>query len=130
MAVVVRTLQPDQEAAWDRFVEAMPSGTFFHRAGWAKVIETAFGHATQYSFTERDGAITGVLPADDFTGANYEAFKIPQLRGVEDTAPYFHDNSAKTLEDVMNFYERFFSPFVILTPQDKADMVAYMKLLR
>ena len=33
------------EAAWDRFVEAMPAGTFFHRAGWAKVIETAFGHA-------------------------------------------------------------------------------------
>ena len=50
------------EAAWDRFVDAMPAGTFFHRAGWAKVIEAAFGHATHYSFTERDGAITGVLP--------------------------------------------------------------------
>jgi FemAB-related protein (PEP-CTERM system-associated) len=62
MAVVVHALEPAQEAAWDRFVEAMPSGTFFHRAGWAKVIETAFGHATHYSFTERDGAITGVLP--------------------------------------------------------------------
>jgi FemAB-related protein (PEP-CTERM system-associated) len=40
----------------------MAAGTFFHRAGWARVIETAFGHATHYSFTERDGAITGVLP--------------------------------------------------------------------
>jgi FemAB-related protein (PEP-CTERM system-associated) len=40
----------------------MPDGTFFHRAGWAKVIETAFGHVTHYCFTERDGAITGVLP--------------------------------------------------------------------
>jgi FemAB-related protein (PEP-CTERM system-associated) len=62
MSVVVRTLEPAQEAAWDRFVGAMPAGTFFHRSGWAKVIETAFGHATHYSFTERDGAITGVLP--------------------------------------------------------------------
>jgi FemAB-related protein (PEP-CTERM system-associated) len=62
MSVVVRALESAGEAAWDRFVEAMPAGTFFHRAGWAKVIETAFGHATHYSFTERDGAITGVLP--------------------------------------------------------------------
>jgi FemAB-related protein (PEP-CTERM system-associated) len=62
MSVVVRTLDGSSEAAWDRFVEATPAGTFFHRAGWAKVIETAFGHTTHYSFTERDGAITGVLP--------------------------------------------------------------------
>ena len=58
----VRTLDAASEPAWDRFVQAMPLGTFFHRAGWARVIETAFGHATHYSFTERDGAITGVLP--------------------------------------------------------------------
>jgi FemAB-related protein (PEP-CTERM system-associated) len=62
MSVVVRPLESAAEAAWDRFVEAMPAGTFFHRAGWAKVIETAFGHTTHYNFTERDGAITGVLP--------------------------------------------------------------------
>jgi FemAB-related protein (PEP-CTERM system-associated) len=42
--VNVRPLETASEAAWDRFVEAMPSGTFFHRAGWAKVIESAVGH--------------------------------------------------------------------------------------
>jgi FemAB-related protein (PEP-CTERM system-associated) len=62
MAVVVRTLDAASEAAWDRFVTAMPAATFFHRAGWAKVIEAAFGHTTHFSFAERDGAITGVLP--------------------------------------------------------------------
>jgi FemAB-related protein (PEP-CTERM system-associated) len=62
MSVTVRTLNQASEAAWDQFVEAMPAGTFFHRAGWAKVIEAAFGHATHFTFTERDGAITGVLP--------------------------------------------------------------------
>jgi cytochrome c peroxidase len=64
---------------------------------------------------------------------NFGAFKIPQLRGVRHTAPYFHDNSAKTLEDVAAHYTRFFSVvtlgFVQLTPQDEADMVAFMKLL-
>lgn len=62
MPISVHSLDDAGEAAWDRFVEAMPTGTFFHRAGWAKVIETAFGHATHYCYTERDGAITGVLP--------------------------------------------------------------------
>jgi FemAB-related protein (PEP-CTERM system-associated) len=62
MAVTLRTLTDASAPAWDAFVESMPQGTFFHRAAWARVIETAFGHRTQYAFTERDGAITGVLP--------------------------------------------------------------------
>jgi FemAB-related protein (PEP-CTERM system-associated) len=62
MSVVIRPLDTASEPAWDRFVEAMPAGTFFHRAGWARVIESAFGHTTHFSFAERDGAITGVLP--------------------------------------------------------------------
>jgi FemAB-related protein (PEP-CTERM system-associated) len=62
MAVSVRSLDAGSAAMWDGFVNAMPDGTFFHRSGWARVVETVFGHATHYSFTERDGAITGVLP--------------------------------------------------------------------
>ena len=49
------------------------------------------------------------------------------------TAPYFHDNSAKTLEEVAAFYTNMFANVpdaVQLTPQDEADMVAYLKLLR
>jgi cytochrome c peroxidase len=79
-------------------------------------------------------AITGVAPVDDVTFSNVNAFKIPQLRGIRDTGPYFHDNSAKTLEDVMKHYTNFFALVtggaLILTPQDQADVVAYMKLLR
>ena len=33
-------------------------------------------------------------------------FKTPQLRGVRHTAPYFHDNSAKSLEEVMEQHLR------------------------
>ena len=60
-------------------------------------------------------------------------FKIPSLWGVKKTAPYFHDNSAKTLEEVAAFYTNLFANTpdpVQLTAQDEADMVAYLKLLR
>ena len=62
-------------------------------------------------------------------------FKILPLWGVRDTAPYFHDNSAKTLEDVAEHYAFFFltSPSTtgfVFTEQDQADMVAFLKLLR
>ena len=62
MAVTIRLLNASSEAAWDRFVDAMPSATFFHRAAWSRVIETAFGHTTHFCYAERDGAITGILP--------------------------------------------------------------------
>ena len=32
-------------------------------------------------------------------------FDIPTLYGISKTAPYFHDNSAATLEDVMLHYQ-------------------------
>jgi hypothetical protein len=62
-------------------------------------------------------------------------FKILPLWGVNNTAPYFHDNSAKTLEDVAEHYAFFFltSPSTrgfVFTAQDQADMVAFLKLLR
>jgi FemAB-related protein (PEP-CTERM system-associated) len=62
MSVTVRPLDESGKAVWDRFVRAMPAGTFFHLAGWARVVDFAFGHTTHYVFTERDGAMTGVLP--------------------------------------------------------------------
>jgi len=68
------------------------------------------------------------------------AFKIPTLWGVDRTAPYFHDNSAKTLEDVMRHYQAFFATItdpaidgdapVILTQQDMSDIIAFMRLLK
>ena len=79
-------------------------------------------------------AITGVTDLDDFTFSNFAAFKIPQLRGIRDTGPYFHDNSAKTLEDVLAHYKTFFEIVtggaISLTAQDQADVVAFLKLLR
>jgi cytochrome c peroxidase len=57
-------------------------------------------------------------------------FKIRSLWNVRNTAPYFHDNSAKTLEDVMAHYKAFFAlRKLIVSEQELADMLAYLKLL-
>lgn len=62
LPITVRGLEANNNARWDAFVEAAPGGTFFHLAGWKRVIETAFKHRTYYLMAERDHAITGVLP--------------------------------------------------------------------
>ena len=62
MPLSCRPLDAASAPAWDRFVDAQPHGTFFHRAAWADIFPRAFGHTHHYTFTERDGAITGVLP--------------------------------------------------------------------
>lgn len=64
------------------------------------------------------------------------AFKTPQLRNVALTAPYMHDGSEATLEDVIAFYDRGGNPNpyldggirpLNLTDQEKADLVELMK---
>jgi cytochrome c peroxidase len=84
--------------------------------------------------------ITGLV--NDFTTgivndpllANTNAFKIAPLRGIARTAPYFHDNSAKTLEDVAAHYALFFNIVTVgtinLTQEDQQDIVAFLKLLK
>lgn len=40
--------------------------------------------------------------------ADFGFFDNPQLRGISRTAPYFHNNSAATLEEVLDHYDAFF----------------------
>ena len=61
-AVRIGCLARGDEKRWDAFVLTRPDGTFFHLAGWRRVIETAFRHRTYYLMAERDGTVTGVLP--------------------------------------------------------------------
>ena len=80
-----------------------------------------------------------VIPRAFFAGL----FKIPTLWGVKDTAPYFHNNGAKTLRAAVAHYQRFFNfteeqdpvgsrslgGFIHLTDDDVDDIVAYLQLL-
>ena len=39
-----------------------PQATFFHRAGWQRVLREVFRHDTHFLYAEADGRIEGVLP--------------------------------------------------------------------
>ncbi len=66
------------------------------------------------------------------------AFKTPTLRQVVETAPYMHDGSMATLEEVIDFYDRGgeanpgldakMSPLG-LTEQEKEDLLAFLRAL-
>jgi cytochrome c peroxidase len=68
--------------------------------------------------------------------ADQGAFKTPTLREVEHTAPYMHDGSLKTLEEVVEYYDKGgiqnprLQPLMValhLTAQEKQDLVAFLK---
>lgn len=73
-------------------------------------------------------------------GAN-GAFKIPTLRNVEKTAPYMHNGSLKTLEEVLDFYAKggghtLGVPNIDdkirkfdLSPTERADLIEFLKSL-
>ncbi len=54
-------------------------------------------------------------------------FKGPILRGLASRAPYFHNGSAATLRDVVDFYDQRFS--IGLTHQQKTDLVNFLNTL-
>ena len=91
-------------------------------------------------------AAPAVVPSTDpgqalLTGniAHLNFFDIPTLYGISKTAPYFHDNSAATLEDVMLHYQLDFLMIRRVIPEgaprrpdlildDEIDpLVAYLK---
>jgi len=49
------------------------------------------------------------------------------LPGLAAGAPYFHNGSAATLLDAVNFYDTRFN--LHLSEQDKDDLVAFLKTL-
>jgi cytochrome c peroxidase len=70
--------------------------------------------------------------------ADWGAFKTPTLREAARTAPYMHDGSLKTLEEVVDFYDKGGIPNknldksirkLNLTDGEKKDLVAFLKAL-
>jgi cytochrome c peroxidase len=64
------------------------------------------------------------------------AFRTPSLRGIIDTAPYMHDGSLETLEDVVDYYNRGGNrnpnidagvKRLRLSKQNKTDLVAFLR---
>jgi len=100
------------------------------------------------NFTDEDFHNTGVGAADGapregrFAVTAEEAdrgrFKTPTLRGVALTAPYMHDGSLATLEEVVEFYRKggvsnshldeVMEP-IEMSDEDAANLVAFLKAL-
>jgi cytochrome c peroxidase len=59
--------------------------------------------------------------------ADIGKIKGPILRGLAARAPYFHNGSAATLMDVVNFYDQRFS--IGFTAQQKQDLVNFLNTL-
>ncbi len=71
-------------------------------------------------------------------GAGQGNFKTPTLREIARTAPYMHDGSLATLEDVIEYYDRGGNPNPGLDPEirplhlsaaEKRDIVAFLRCL-
>lgn len=54
-------------------------------------------------------------------------FKGPILRGLAARPPYFHDGSAASIDDVVDFYDGRFA--IGLTAAEKSDLVAFLRAL-
>jgi cytochrome c peroxidase len=84
-----------------------------------------------------DGGDPGRRAITDRT-ADLGKFKVPGLRNVDVTAPYMHDGSLPTLEDVVEQYSRggrggpntdaLIAP-LDLTAEERADLVAFLRAL-
>ncbi len=57
-----RKITEDDYARWDAYVDRQSDATFFHRIGWLRVIQNAFGHQPHYLVNEDHGEIQGILP--------------------------------------------------------------------
>jgi cytochrome c peroxidase len=118
----------------------------------ARTYEITLANGTTVRRTSSDpgralltGFVGGPAAADDWNKLDNNG-----LRGIRHTAPYFHNNSADTLEDVVDHYVEFFTrvkanapPGVIPpisstdgisfnrapTPEERAALLAYLRKL-
>jgi cytochrome c peroxidase len=59
-------------------------------------------------------------PAND----DWNKLDVTGLRGLRNTAPYFHNNSAATLEDVVDHYVEFYKRVQVVAPPGVVPPVA------
>ncbi len=82
---------------------------------------------------ENVGVVTDPITPDDgrFEITKVErdrgAFRVPTLRNLRATGPYFHDGSAATIDDAASRMARFSQPSRTLTPDDLASLVTFLR---
>jgi cytochrome c peroxidase len=94
-------------------------GTMFQRMGLRRDY-----FADRGNLTEADNGRFNVTHQE----ADRHVFKVPMLRNVELTAPYFHDGTQATLEDAVRAMGRY-QLGLELTASQVEDIVAWLKSL-
>jgi cytochrome c peroxidase len=70
--------------------------------------------------------------------ADRGAFKTPTLREIAKTAPYMHDGSLATLEEVVDYYDKGGTPHPNLSPkmtrlglteEERSDLLSFLRSL-
>lgn len=90
--------------------------------GYAPCPDRLARNARKYRITLANGTFQFVTTSDPgrllLTGqpADLGVMDPTQLRGISRTAPYFHNNSAATLEEVLDHYDAFFRRVARLNP--------------
>ena len=94
-------LTPDERAGYQRFKSHGCTSCHQGINVGGNMFET-FGAMADY-FGERGGVTKVDYGRFNVTGGEEDrfSFKVPSLRNIELTAPYFHDGSAKSLEDAV-----------------------------
>jgi cytochrome c peroxidase len=83
----------------------LPNGEVVPTGGKIRRMSSDPGRAFQTGF------VGGPAPFDD-----WNKFDVPGLRGIRNTAPYFHNNSADTLEEVVDHYIELFKFIKAVAP--------------
>lgn len=92
----------------------------------ARTYEIALPNGTTVRRTSSDpgrALLTGFVggaPAQD----DWNKFDVPGLRGIARTAPYFHNNSADTLEQVVDHYIELFKRVQVVAPPGTVPPIA------
>jgi cytochrome c peroxidase len=85
------------------------------------------------AFRQQDGTTIETVSPDPGRAAitgrieDLNLFDTPSLRGLKQTAPYFHDNSADTLDDVIRHYNLHFQ--FQIGPLEREDLIAFLETL-
>jgi cytochrome c peroxidase len=112
----------------------------------ARTYELTLSDGTKERITTTDPGrllLSGDVIDTESFDHSHGVFDIPQLHGIARTAPYFHNNSAATLDDVLTFYQAFFArrevlaptsafinpPFAAFSEDEKPALLAYLRKL-
>jgi cytochrome c peroxidase len=133
------TLHPDD--TFDPKVERKKANCTACHAGFNFTDEQFHNLGIGWDESEKRFADVGrfaISPVGAKNTAELGAFKTPTIRDIEKTGPYMHDGSLKTLEEVVEHYNKGGTPNpyldkdmpkLNLSDQEKADVVAFMKAL-